>query len=110
MLVEYYDDPRTELFNLSTDIREQNDLAAQQPGRVAQMRAALAAWRNDVGAQSNTPNPRYDPARFRALYREVDASRFEPAIADQAEWTKMWEWRKGMNAVLPGAGKKGKGE
>jgi hypothetical protein len=40
----------------------------------------------------------------------VDASRFDPAKADQAEWEKMWQWRKEMNAALTGraAGKAGK--
>ena len=108
MLVEYYDEPKAELFDLNTDIREQNDLAAQHSERVAQMRAALKAWRIDVGAQSNTPNPQYNPARFRELYVDVDASRFEPALADKAQWEQMWSWRKGMNAVVPDRGKKGK--
>ena len=45
------------------------------------MRAALAAWRQEVGAAGNRPNPEFDPAAFRALYREVDAGRFDPAQA-----------------------------
>lgn len=38
-----------QLFDLSADIGEQHNLAAQHPGRVATMRAALAAWQRDVG-------------------------------------------------------------
>jgi arylsulfatase A len=110
MLVEYYDDPKAELYDLGTDIREQHDVAARQPERVVQMRAALAAWRQEVGAQSNRPNPQYSPARFRELYVDVDASRFEPAIADPARWEQMWSWRQGMNAAVPRAAKKGKGK
>jgi len=115
MLAEYYDTEKAELHDLSSDIREQKDLAAQQPERVAQMRAALAAWRKAVGAQSNTPNPQYDPAKYQKLYMDVDASRFQPGTANQAEWEKMWKWREGMNAAVaegkanrPGKGAKKK--
>jgi hypothetical protein len=109
MLVEYYDDPKVELYDLGADIREQHDLAARQPERVAQLRAALDRWRKEVGAQSNRPNPQYSLARFRELYVDVDASRFEPAVADLARWEQMWSWRQGMNAAVPRAAKKGKG-
>lgn len=108
MMVEYYDEPKAELFDLATDIGEQKDLAVQQPERVARLRSALAAWRQEVGAQSNTPNPRYEPARFRALYQDMDPSNFQPAVADAAEWERIWAWRSGMNAAVAGAGKKGK--
>ena len=89
----------------ASDIGETRDLAESQPERVSQMRAALAAWRREVNAQSNTPNPDFDPAKYRPLYMDVDASRFEPAKADEAQWEKMWQWRKDMNAVLPRAKK-----
>ena len=36
------------LFDVSADIGEQRDVAAEHPERVAQMRRALAAWRADV--------------------------------------------------------------
>ncbi len=99
MLVEFYDDQIVELYDLSTDMRERENVAAQHPDRVAKMRTALAAWRRDVGAQDNRPNPEFDPAKFRELYQDVDASRFDPARATQAEWETMWQWRKGMNNV-----------
>jgi len=102
MLVEYYDEPRTELYDLSRDISQQHDVVAEHPDRAARMGAALAAWRKDVNAQVNEPNPRFDPAKYRQLYIDVDASRFDPATADNAEWEKMWQWRKRMDAVLPG--------
>ena len=103
MMVEYYDEEETELYDLRHDIRETQDLASSQPERVTQMRAALAAWRTQVNAQSNTPNPDFDASKFRQLYVDVDASRFDPAKADQAQWEKMWDWRKGMNDAVAGA-------
>ncbi len=105
MLVEYYDDESVELYDLSTDIPETRNLAAQNQERVARMRSALATWRRDMDAQANRPNPNFDPAKYREMYVEVDPSRFAPAQATQDEWEKMWTWRKGMNAVLPRARK-----
>ena len=101
MLVEYYDDPAIELYDLATDIREVRNVAAEHRERAKKMFASLDVWRTDVHAQSNRPNPDFDPAKYRALYRDVDASRFDPFQADQAEWEKIWAWRKGMNAVVP---------
>mgnify|MGYP000848162890 CR=1 FL=1 len=103
MLVEFYDAEQVELYDLSQDIREAQDLAAAQAQRVAQMRAALADWRLAVNAQSNTPNPNFDPAKYGPLYVDVDASRFQPAQADQAQWETMWRWRTEMNAAVAGA-------
>ncbi len=100
MLVEFYDDDAVELYDLGADVRESQNLAAQQPARVVKMRAALGAWRKEVGAQENRPNPNFDPAKFNALYRDVDASRFDPAQASQAQWEAIWAWRKEMNAVV----------
>ena len=109
MMVEYYDEEKVELYDLGNDIREARDLAPSQPERVSRMRAALATWRRAAGAQSNRPNPDFDPAKYHRLYVDVDASRFDPATADQAQWEIMWQWRKEMDAVVarkkPGKGK-----
>jgi arylsulfatase A-like enzyme len=103
MLVEYYDEDRAELFDVKRDVAEERNVASQQPDRVKEMRAALAAWRLQTGAQENRPNPNFDPAKFRELYQDVDPSQFAPARADQVQWETMWHWRKQMDAVLPGA-------
>ncbi|HEY5910135.1 MAG TPA: hypothetical protein VJA21_05975, partial [Verrucomicrobiae bacterium] len=58
-------------------------------------------WRKSVNAQENRPNPNFEEAKYRALYEDVDASRFDPAKADSTQWETMWAWRKAMNAVLP---------
>ena len=104
-MVEYYDEEKAELYHLGKDICEAHDLAGSQPERVSRMRAALIAWRKQVNAQENTPNPDFDPAKYRRLYVDVDASRFEPAKANQAQWEQMWQWRKEMNAAVAGAGR-----
>jgi arylsulfatase A-like enzyme len=106
MLVEYYDDDSTELYNLSNDFKEKRNLAGQDPGRVAQMRTALAAWRTKVNAQTNAPNPNFDPAKYKELYEDVDAGKFDPATASKSDWETMWNWRKSMNAVVQSKAKK----
>lgn len=105
LLVEYYDENRTELYEVAVDVAEKTDVARFEPSRVAKMTAALAAWRKSVGAQENRPNPYFDPAEFKKLYIDVDASRFNPITADQAEWEKMWRWRKGNEYRCQGAGR-----
>ena len=99
LLVELYDENRAELYDLSADIGERCDLAAEHPNRVATMQARLDAWRRDNEAQTNTPNPDCDEAAFRALYVDVDPSQFDPHTADAATWQQMQAWRKAMNTV-----------
>ncbi|MFP6901993.1 MAG: sulfatase-like hydrolase/transferase, partial [Opitutales bacterium] len=52
-LIEFFDPARParfELFDLSKDPSEKNDLAAAQPKRVRELQAKLAAWRERTGA------------------------------------------------------------
>jgi arylsulfatase A-like enzyme len=100
MLVEFYDEDRIELYNLGADIAEARDVAKQEPARAAKMRAALDAWRKAVNANENKPNPNFDAAKYHDLYIDVDASRFDPLKASQADWQKMWRWRKEMDDVI----------
>lgn len=56
-LVHFYEDGRTELYNLAEDVGEATDLAAAMPDKAAELRAKLDAWRAEVGAQEPLPNP-----------------------------------------------------
>ncbi len=58
-LAEHFEDGRLELYNLRDDISETRDLAAAEPDRVRRMHAALAAWREEVGALMPPPNPNW---------------------------------------------------
>ncbi len=60
-LVEYYEDGRRELFDLSKDPGENRNLAAEKPVVANNLAARLAAWRKDVGARMPAPNPDYRP-------------------------------------------------
>ena len=110
-LVEHYDTGEAELYDLSQDIGERNNLSAQQPERVAELRKKLAAWRKEIGAQENVPNPDFQPELFEKLYVETDVSKLEPADTAAQMQPALQPWRNLMNEVLPraaGKGKKGK--
>lgn len=52
-LIEFFDKPGFELYNLKDDIGEQNNLAAQNPAKVAELKQDLVSWRAAVGAKMN---------------------------------------------------------
>ena len=56
-LIEFLEDGRVELFHLREDIGESRDLSESRTGKADELRRALGAWREDVGAQMPTPNP-----------------------------------------------------
>jgi arylsulfatase A len=62
-LIEFLADMRVELYNLKKDIGEQRDLASHMPDKVNELRKRLHAWREEVGAQMPTRNPKYDPSK-----------------------------------------------
>lgn len=68
-LIEFHEDSRVELYNLAKDLGEQHDLATAMPHKAKQLRQALHAWREQIGAQMPTRNPNYDP------HRETQVSR-----------------------------------
>ena len=109
-LIEYYEEGRVELFNLVQDPGEKNNLADREPARVEPMRARLAAWCKATGVQPNTPNTAFDPALHRALYEDMDVSRYNASTADAAEFARIQEWRKLMDSVVPRPPKRKQGE
>jgi arylsulfatase A len=58
-LIEWYEDGKLELYDLSNDEGEQDDIAGKNPGLVQQLEAALGTWRKTVGAKMPEPNPGY---------------------------------------------------
>jgi arylsulfatase A-like enzyme len=62
-LVHFYQDGRSELYDLAHDEGEKTDLATRESGRAAALKAKLDAWLESVGAQLPTPNPDHDPSR-----------------------------------------------
>jgi arylsulfatase A-like enzyme len=99
--IEYYDDGRTELFDLKQDLGEQADLSSREPGRVARYHRQLVEWRRRVGAQENTPNPNFDPALFQKLYLDTDVSLLKPSPRASDMTEPLRSWRQTMDAVVP---------
>jgi arylsulfatase A len=62
-LIEFLEENRLELYNLSADPGETENIADVEPERAAAMRQLLDEWRGSVGAQMPAPNSEFDPAR-----------------------------------------------
>ena len=101
-LIEHYEDGRAELFNLAADVGETTDLSMKEPARTADLRGKLAAWRQSVAAQENTPNPDFQPALWKRLYADVDTSNLPvgPGTTAAELHEQLADWRRGMNVVL----------
>jgi uncharacterized sulfatase len=80
-LIEYLDGSgEVELYDLSQDLGEQQDLAAEQPERAARMRRELAAWRRRITAAMPHANPAHDPERATEWW---SVGRGRPVPSDQ---------------------------
>ncbi len=62
-LLHFYEDDHDELYDLSQDLGERQNLAAQRPAETRQLRERLQKYLVAVNAQLPIPNPDYDPAR-----------------------------------------------
>ena len=60
-LIEWYENDRVELYDLSKDVGEKTDLCTTMPDKAAELRQKLHDWRTSVAAQMPTPNPNYVP-------------------------------------------------
>lgn len=60
-LVRHFETERRELYDLSVDVSESNDLADADPSTVARLDLLLSDWLADVGALFPKPNPRPFP-------------------------------------------------
>lgn len=58
-LVELYESGKLELYNLSEDISEDNDLSGVLKDKTFEMHRLLSEWRKSVDAQMPVPNPDY---------------------------------------------------
>ena len=85
-LVERYEDGSVRLYNLADDVGEQNDIAAQQPERVAQMRERLHKWYKSVDAKflqkkKDGPEP-WKPGKTMTPQKNPTPEKREPAGAN----------------------------
>jgi len=69
-LIEYLDGTGDrELYHLSDDIGEKQNLVESKPGRAKQLQNQLQQWRQEVIARMPIPNPNYDPERAGEWWR-----------------------------------------
>lgn len=59
-LLEYFENGTVQLFDLTEDLGEQNDLSKMHPEIVQHLQEKLHAWRDEVGAKMMVANPNYD--------------------------------------------------
>ena len=62
-LIEFHETGGLELYDLENDVGESNNLFEEEPDKAATLHKRLRDWREEVGAQMLTPNPRYDSKR-----------------------------------------------
>jgi hypothetical protein len=101
-LIEQFEDGALEFYDLSSDIGEARNVAAEHGERASAMQRELAAWRTRVGAQMGRPNPDFDQALHKQLYIDQDPSRITPAATAAALDPAWGAWRKQMAAVVAG--------
>jgi arylsulfatase A len=58
-LIEWYEDGKLELFDLADDPGETKNIAPENAATVEELKAALDAWRKNIGAKMPLPNPAY---------------------------------------------------
>jgi arylsulfatase A-like enzyme len=58
-LIEFFEDDRRELYDLSTDIGETTNLAHTRPADAERLHERLKTWRRAMGAPDLVPNPEY---------------------------------------------------
>jgi arylsulfatase A-like enzyme len=66
-LIEFYEDNRLELYDLSKDMDESRNLAGRNLAKARELAQKLANWRRSVDAQMPRPNPEYDSSLARTL-------------------------------------------
>ena len=71
-LIRYYEDGREELYRLSKDVGEQNDLARTEPGRVSELGQKLDEFLQETGARIPQADARFDPEKKK---RQIEQAR-----------------------------------
>lgn len=59
-LIEFFEDGHVELYNLTEDIGEKNDLASSYPEKAEELQQLLHEWLESVDARMPAPNPEFE--------------------------------------------------
>jgi arylsulfatase A-like enzyme len=67
-LIEFFEGPSVELYDLSGDPGEQHDLSNEYPAKVKELTSLLHTWQEQVDAEGMDPNPDWDTGYVRENY------------------------------------------
>ncbi len=76
-LIHYYEEETQELYNLSEDPYETNNIADEYPKRTQQMHEQLVDYLNEVGAKFPEPDPEFDAEKRAAYMKNVKEKRLK---------------------------------
>lgn len=100
-LIEDYESGTTRLYDVVDEPAEATDRSGDHPDIATTMKTRLDAWRDQVGAQRNHPNPEFSAAVATAI-DQTDVSR-PPAPTTAAALGQAWAaWRTAMDAATAG--------
>ena len=74
-LIHYYEDGRTELYNLAEDRSETTDLSDAYPEKARELQLDLFGYLDGVGARYPVPDPEYDPEKEAAYLETIRTER-----------------------------------
>ena len=96
-LIHYWEDGHDELYYLGDGAQEQADRRDDKPELADELRTELFAFLEDRGAAYPTPDPAYDPVKFRqkeAFYRDTLLPRLESQRQEmfREDWSPNADW------------------
>lgn len=96
-LIYYYEDGRSELYNLSIDLGEHEPLNHLYPAKVKELKEELMAWLDDVDAKIPVADKQYDPkaeAKVKEEWRTTNLKKQEKARKNmlRKDWKPNADW------------------
>ena len=96
-LIHYWEDDHDELYRLGDGAQEQNDRINDKPKLAGELRTQLLTFLEACGAAYPTPDPAYDPVKFRqkeAFYRDTLLPRLESQRQEmfREDWSPNRDW------------------
>lgn len=85
-LIHYFEDGHDELYDLSTDEGEQNDMAVNHAELVSELRQRLDLWLIEVGAKLPVHDSEYDAEKEKARLEELENKLMPKLEAQHAEY------------------------
>ena len=87
-LIHYHEDGRNELYDLSSDPGERNNLLAKETKRSRRMGRKLDSWLKKTKATFPTENPDFDPAKREARWNDLRTNRKERLEKQHADFVR----------------------